>query len=75
VLVLSEFAGAADELTDALIVNPYDVDGVAAALHQALVMDGVERRRRMRSLRERVFENDVHAWSQSFLDALIATEA
>ncbi len=73
VLVLSEFAGAADELTDALIVNPYDVDGVAAALHRALVMDGTERRRRMRALRERVFQNDVHRWSSSFLDALAAT--
>lgn len=75
VLVLSEFAGAADELTDALIVNPYDIEGVAAAMRQALAMDGAERRRRMRALRERVFQNDVHAWSQSFLDALTAVRA
>lgn len=74
VLILSEFAGAADALTDALIVNPYDVDGVASAMHQALVMDGAERRRRMRSLRESVFQHDVHAWSQSFLEGLTATE-
>ncbi|MEX2177483.1 MAG: trehalose-6-phosphate synthase [Gemmatimonadaceae bacterium] len=70
VLLLSEFAGAADELAEAIIVNPYDVDGVALAMHQALTMDGAERRRRMRALRERVFQNDVHAWSQRFLDAL-----
>ena len=70
VLVLSEFAGAADQLTDALIVNPYDVDGVADAIHQALVMDGSERRRRMRALREGVMQQDVHAWAGSFIDAL-----
>lgn len=72
VLVLSEFAGAADELTDALIVNPYDVDGVAAVMHEALVMDGSERRRRMRGLREQVFQNDVHSWAESFLAGLPA---
>jgi trehalose 6-phosphate synthase/phosphatase len=75
VLVLSEFAGSAAELTDALVVNPYDIDGVAEAMHQALVMDGAERRRRMRALRERVFQNDVHVWSQSFLDALHSSRA
>jgi trehalose 6-phosphate synthase/phosphatase len=70
VLVLSEFAGAADELQEALIVNPYDVEGVASALHQALTMDGIERRRRLRALRERVMANDVHAWADRFLSAL-----
>jgi trehalose-6-phosphate synthase len=71
VLVLSEFAGAADELQEAAIVNPYDVDGVARAIHEGLVMDGAERRRRMRALRERVTRNDVHAWAQSFLESLL----
>jgi len=70
VLVLSEFAGAADELTDALLVNPYDVDGVADAMHRALTMDRAERRRRLRSLRAKVQANDVHHWADSFLDAL-----
>jgi trehalose 6-phosphate synthase/phosphatase len=70
VLVLSEFAGAADQLVDAVIVNPYDVDGVAAAMFQALTMDGGERRRRMRALRERVFREDVHAWVRDFMAAL-----
>jgi trehalose 6-phosphate synthase/phosphatase len=73
VLLLSEFAGAADELTDALIVNPYDVDGVAEAMHHALTLDGAERRSRMRRLRAQVFEHDVHRWVESFLDALGAT--
>ena len=72
VLILSEFAGAADELTDALIVNPYDIEGVANAMQQALTMDGTERRRRMRALRERVMQHDVHAWAASFMTALAA---
>lgn len=70
VLVLSEFAGAADEMSDALIVNPYDVDGTADALHRALVMSREERRERMRALRAHVFERDVHRWVASFLDIL-----
>jgi len=70
VLVLSEFAGAADELRDALIVNPYDVEGVAAAMYQALTMEGGERRRRMRALRDQVMRNDVHAWANGFIEAL-----
>jgi trehalose 6-phosphate synthase/phosphatase len=70
VLILSEFAGAADELTDALLVNPYDIDGTAEAIHTALTMDPVERRRRMRALREQVSANDVHRWVSTFLDTL-----
>jgi trehalose 6-phosphate synthase/phosphatase len=70
VLVLSEFAGAADELTDAILVNPYDVDGVADAIHRALTMDATERRHRMRRLRQTVQEFDVHRWARSFLDEL-----
>jgi trehalose 6-phosphate synthase/phosphatase len=74
VLILSEFAGAADELTDALLVNPYDVDGTAEAIHRALTMDEPERRRRMRALRTQVLEHDVHAWVASFLETLTADE-
>ncbi|MHB0947505.1 MAG: trehalose-6-phosphate synthase [Gemmatimonadaceae bacterium] len=71
VLVLSEFAGAVDDLgVGALVVNPYDVDGVADAIHEALTMDGAERRRRMHLLREQVFAHDVHQWVASFLAAL-----
>jgi trehalose 6-phosphate synthase/phosphatase len=70
VLILSEFAGAADELKDATIVNPYDVDGVAEAIHDALTMSGSERRQRMRRLRSQVFAHDVHRWAASFLAAL-----
>jgi trehalose 6-phosphate synthase/phosphatase len=70
VLVLSEFAGAADELADALLVNPYDVDGTAEAIHRALTMDATERRQRMRGLRQTVQESDVHRWAKSFLGEL-----
>lgn len=74
VLVLSEFAGAADELTQAVAVNPYDIDGLKAAIMQAVTMDRSERRRRMRFLRRRVMENDVQAWAHRFLDALTGSE-
>jgi trehalose 6-phosphate synthase/phosphatase len=70
VLVLSEFAGAAAELTDALIVNPYDIGGVSDTIHRALMMDGGERRQRMRQLRSRVFDQDVHWWTREFIGAL-----
>ncbi|WNG44558.1 bifunctional alpha,alpha-trehalose-phosphate synthase (UDP-forming)/trehalose-phosphatase [Archangium minus] len=73
VLVLSEFAGAADEMGDAVMVNPYDVEGMADALEAALEMPEEERRTRMRNLRARVKEYDVHWWVRSFLDELQAT--
>lgn len=73
-LLLSEFAGAAEELSEALLVNPYDVDGVADAIHHALIMDATERQRRMRALRARVADHDVDWWVNSFLDALAATQ-
>ncbi len=70
VLILSEFAGAAAELTDALLVNPYDLDGVAAAIHTALGMPEAERRARMAGLREQVRSHDVHRWAREYVGAL-----
>jgi trehalose 6-phosphate synthase/phosphatase len=67
VLVLSELAGAADELQEALLVNPFDIEAVAEALHRALTMPEDERRARMSALRDRVRTNDVHAWVRRFL--------
>ncbi len=72
VLVLSEFAGAAAELAGSIVVNPYDLDGVADAIAQALEMPLAERQERMRSLRARVLERDVHRWANDFLAALQA---
>ena len=70
VLVLSEFAGAAIELKDAVLVNPHDTDGVKDALHRALTMEPAEGRRRMKALRRQVLTHDVDRWARSFLDAL-----
>jgi trehalose 6-phosphate synthase/phosphatase len=70
VLVLSEFAGAAAEMGEALQVNPYDVEAMAQAYADALTMPEDERRVRMRSLRQRIAARDVHQWAQSFLDTL-----
>ena len=69
-LVLSEFTGAAIELTSALLVNPHDTDGVKEALYAALTMNDEERGKRMRSLRAQVMHNDVDRWARSFLQAL-----
>jgi len=69
-LVLSEFAGAAAELTSAFLVNPHDLDGVKNALHAALTIDPAEGRRRMRALRRQVLTHDVDRWARSFLEAL-----
>lgn len=70
VLLLSEFAGAVDELQEALIVNPYDIAGVASAMDRALRMEPDERRQRMRALRSQVFKHNVHVWAADFLEAL-----
>ena len=70
VLVLSEFAGAAVELRDALIVNPYDIDGTARALGAALDMSAEERRDRMRRLRLKVVGESPRAWAEGFLKLL-----
>ncbi|MBW0090554.1 trehalose-6-phosphate synthase [Pseudonocardia sp. KRD-184] len=70
VLVLSEFAGAAIELKESVLVNPHDTDGVKNALHRALTMPPEESRKRMRSLRRQVLSHDVDRWARSFLDAL-----
>ncbi len=74
VLLLSELAGAAAELPDALLVNPYDVDGLADAMRAALRMPAEEQRERMQRLRTRVFGWDVHRWVATFLDDLERAE-
>ncbi len=69
-LVLSEFTGAADELAGAFLVNPHDIDGLKDTIVRAATVGPAEARRRMRSMRRRVRENDVAHWAASFLDAL-----
>jgi trehalose 6-phosphate synthase len=66
VLILSRFAGAAAELGSSLIVNPFDVDQCADAMHRALVMPLDERRDRWREAMDAVSHNDIKAWWHSF---------
>ena len=72
VLVLSEFAGAADEMGSALLINPHDIDGLKDTIVRALEMPSAEQGRRMRALRKRVRDHDVEDWSREFLEALSA---
>ena len=70
VLVLSELAGAAQELTEAVIISPYDVDGFASAIESALEMPLPERSRRMRALRRVVAGRNVFSWASDILEGL-----
>jgi trehalose 6-phosphate synthase len=72
VLVLSELAGAARELDAAIMVNPYDVDAIAAALNEALAMPLGERRQRHAGMMDILTRNDIAHWHQRFLDDLQA---
>jgi alpha,alpha-trehalose-phosphate synthase [UDP-forming] len=70
VLILSQFTGAARELRDALIVNPYDIEKVADAIHFALVMEPEDRRMRMQRMRKVVKENNVYRWAGNLITEL-----
>jgi trehalose 6-phosphate synthase/phosphatase len=70
VLVLSEFAGAADELQEAITVNAYDVDAIESGLREALAMGPAQRGTRMRAMRARVSAYDVHRWATDFVRTL-----
>ena len=72
VLVLSRFAGAAEQLKEALLVNPYDPQGMADSIQQALQMPLAERQARHQKLMARIQEHDVHWWRKAFMDALQA---
>ena len=67
VLILSEFAGASEEMKEALIVNPYDVDMTAGAILKALTMSPEERKRHIQALRAVVKEHDIYWWLDTFL--------
>ena len=70
VLVLSRFAGAAQELGEALIVNPFDVDGLSDAMQRAITMPLEERRKRWSAMMETLKKNDISAWRDNFLAEL-----
>ncbi len=69
-LVLSEFAGAADELRQAWLVNPYDMNGMKAALFEAYQAEPKELTKRMRAMRKQIAQHDVKAWADSFMTEL-----
>ncbi|MGE0383309.1 MAG: trehalose-6-phosphate synthase [Gammaproteobacteria bacterium] len=76
VLILSEFAGAAAQLRNgALLVNPFDIEGTADALHRAIAMPAEERRRRMGRMRRQIQRRDVFWWVDSFLRAATSAPA
>ncbi|MGH8269499.1 MAG: alpha,alpha-trehalose-phosphate synthase (UDP-forming), partial [Steroidobacteraceae bacterium] len=72
VLVLSNRAGAACELTDALLINPYDIKGIAGAIQRALTMPLAERRARHATSIATLRENDIHRWHTRFIEDLQA---
>lgn len=71
VLILSEFAGAAEELTEALPVNPYDIDEMAARIKEAIEMPVEEKQKRFRRLRSKVETSNLDTWSDLFLGTLL----
>jgi alpha,alpha-trehalose-phosphate synthase [UDP-forming] len=73
-LVLSEFTGAANELTQAYLVNPHDIDGLKDVIGRAASAPPREAARRMRAMRRRVFQYDVGRWAADFLRALGRTD-
>ena len=75
VLILSEFAGAAAQLQNwALLVNPYDIEGMADAIHHAFIMSDEERSWRMRRMRRSIRNFDIFRWVDSYLRAVIAKD-
>ena len=71
VLLLSQFAGAALELTDAVLFNPYAIDELADAIRQAVEMPPAERKKRMQRMRSAVQDNNVYRWAGKILSALL----
>ncbi len=72
VLILSEMAGAADELREAVLINPNDVDDLAAALYTALTMPEDRQKEEMRKMRRRIQQYDVIRWSNDFIHSLMS---
>ncbi len=71
-LILSYFAGASHELVDALLVNPYDTEGLADAIHRALEMAPEEKRARMSRMRSYVREHNIYRWAGNLIAELAA---
>jgi len=72
VLILSRFTGAATELKEALLINPYDIGGFARKIKEALEMPEAERRRRMKAMRQVVADNNIYRWGADSVSRLIS---
>jgi len=68
VLILSRFAGAATELKEAILVNPYDIEEMAEAIHLALVMPEEEKQKRLKRLKSRIRQKDINWWRGKCLE-------
>jgi trehalose-6-phosphate synthase len=75
VLILSSFAGAAQELTDALLVNPFSIDEMAEAIHRAITMAPAEARKRMQRMRAATAQNSIYRWAAKILLSLLRIES
>ena len=73
ILLLSRFTGASRELSEAVLINPYDIEGVAESIKAALEMPKEEKAQRMLKLRETVAENDIYKWAIKFINELLKT--
>jgi len=71
VLLLSQYTGAARELTDAVLINPYDTDQLADAMLQAFRMPEEERRQRMARMRAQVEKNNIYEWGRKIFEELL----
>ncbi len=69
-LVLSQFTGSSRELEDALLIHPYDIDGIAEAIRQAIEMEGEEKTARMRKMRDVVRTNNVYRWAGKIVESM-----
>ena len=70
-LVLSQFAGSAIDLTQALIVNPYDIDQVVGAIKKGLEMSDAEKIKRIKNMAEVLDEKNIYEWAQEFVRSAV----
>jgi trehalose 6-phosphate synthase len=73
-LILSRFTGAARELTQAMMVNPFAIEQVSEAMHGALSMSPEERRKRMQKMRAVIAQHNIYRWAGKFLSQLLNFE-
>ncbi len=73
-LVLSQFTGAARELKEAILINPYDTEGFADGIYKALNIPRDEKVKRIKKMREDIFENNIYKWAENFIGQLVKLE-